>query len=131
MTCVLDTSAALEVAFSSEVSAVYKELLASAEQVIAPHFFVVEVTNVLWKYVRAGMLDEQNAHLTLALVLQYVDAYIDCGDNAVESLHEACRLQHSAYDMYYFTLARRNNAVLLTQDKKLAALALQEGVRVL
>ena len=131
MICVLDTSAAIEVAFNSGTAAAYKEILASADQVIAPHFFIAEVTNVLWKYVRMGVIDENNAQKTLVLVLQYVDAYIDCGENAVEALHEACRLQHAAYDMFYFTLARRNNAVLLTKDKKLAATALKQGVQVL
>ncbi len=47
----------------------------------------------------------------------------------MESLNEAIRLNHSAYDMLYFTLARRFGAVLITLDKKLMSLAKSEDIK--
>ena len=129
MTYVLDTSAAFEVAFNLPKASLYKEYIAHADKIIAPHFFINEVTNVLAKYVRGGYLDEENAQVTLALILQYVDEYADSGENAVESLHEAIHLNHPAYDMYYLTLARRNAATLLTRDKVLQELAQKQGLK--
>lgn len=129
MTYVLDTSAAFEVAFNLPNASLYKEYIAHADKIIAPHFFINEVTNVLAKYVRGGYLDEENAQLTLALILQYVDEYADSGENAVESLHEAIHQNHPAYDMYYLTLARRNAATLLTRDKILQELAEKQGLK--
>lgn len=131
MTFVLDTSAAFEVAFKGEKCEQYKELLKNADEVIAPSSFQSEVANVLWKYVKGGYIDEENAKLEMALILQFVDSYIDVTDNAVESLHEACRLNHSVYDMLYLTLARRNGATLLTLDQKLKNIALDNGVNVI
>lgn len=128
MIFVLDASAAFEVAFNRPGADKYRTLLMEADKIIAPHFYINEVSNVLSKYVRGGYINEQNAQLTLALMLQYVDEYEDSGEYAVESLHEAIHLNHPAYDMYYFTLARRNAATLLTEDTALAQLAKEQGV---
>jgi len=60
--------------------------------------------------------------------------YIVCNkyaELAVESLHEALRLNHPVYDLYFLVLARRNGATLLTVDEKLKRLALDCGVSVL
>ncbi|MBQ5491522.1 MAG: type II toxin-antitoxin system VapC family toxin [Treponema sp.] len=130
MTIVLDASAAFEVAFNRPHAAPIRELLLNADRVLAPHLFINEVTNVLAKYEKGAYLDEQNAQLTLALMLQYVDEYEDSGENAVESLHESIHLKHPAYDMFYFTLARRNAATLVTMDATLAQIAKSQGVSV-
>ena len=130
MNYVLDASAAFEIAFNRPGADFYKKHIADADRVMAPHFFINEVTNVLYKYVRGGYLDEQNAQLTLSFILQMVDEYIDSTENVVESLHEAIHLNHPAYDMFYLTLARRNAAVLLTEDEKLRVLCAAQGVAV-
>lgn len=131
MTVVLDTSAAFEIAFNRPNAALYKDLLAKAELVIAPELFQSEAANVLWKYIKAGYIDEENAILTMTLVYQLIDEYSDIPDLAVESLHEAARLNHSFYDMVFLVLARRNAAVLLTQDQRLKNLAAENGIKVL
>ena len=74
-------------------------------------------------------VDEDNAIKSMLLLFQLVDDFIPTVELAVEALHEATRLNHPVYDMYYFVLARRNGAVLLTEDKKLQVLALDNGVR--
>ncbi|MBP3710609.1 MAG: type II toxin-antitoxin system VapC family toxin [Treponema sp.] len=128
MNCVLDASAAFEIAFNGAESEKMRSLVEQADVVYAPHLYIAEVSNVLWKYVQGGFVSERDAQTTLVLALQYVDLFIDCGENAVESLHEGNRLKHSIYNMFYFTLARRNSALLLTKDKKLKMLAKKEGV---
>jgi predicted nucleic acid-binding protein len=128
MTCILDPSAAFEIVFRRPFSEKIISVLQNADTVYAPSFYKAEVTNVLWKYVKFGSLSETDAQTLLPILFAYVDDFIDCNENAVESLHEGIRLNHSAYDMFYFTLCRRNNAVLLTMDKKLVMLAKQEGV---
>ena len=130
MTYVLDTNIAFEIAFNGKQAEKYKEILKNADTVLAPTLFQSEVTNVLWQYMKAGFIDEENAKVILAVILQLVDDYIDTSENMVESLHEAGRLNHSAYDMFYFTLARRYGATLLTLDKKLRETAVANGVRV-
>jgi predicted nucleic acid-binding protein len=59
-----------------------------------------------------------------------IDEYWTISLNSEEALGEAIRLNHSVYDLLYLTIARRTAATLLTQDKMLKDLALQQGVDV-
>ena len=43
----------------------------------------------------------------------------------------ACRHLHPVYDALYLVLARRNNALLLTLDRRLAALAEQLDIEII
>ena len=131
MTVVLDTCAAFEIAFKGEKFQQYSEILEKAENVIAPTLYDAEVANVLWKYIKAGYIDEQNAKITMALLLKLVDSYSDTSELAIEALHEAARLNHPVYDLYYMVLARRNGAVLLSVDEKLKKVCTDCGVEVI
>lgn len=131
MTVVLDTCAAFEIIFHGDNYNKYAEMLSKADKVIAPSMLDAEVTNVMWKYARAGYVDIENAKLSLALGIQLVDEFVPTAELAVESLHEALRLNHPVYDLYFLVLARRNGATLLTVDEKLKRLALECGVTVL
>ena len=131
MIYVLDTCAAFEVAFHGRKYDLFMNAVTGAEKVIAPTLFDSEVTNVLWKYVHAGEIDEENAKKTLVYLLQIVDEYSDTSEFAVEALHEGIRLNHSIYDMFYVVLARHTGATLLTTDKKLHKLAVSLGIPVL
>lgn len=130
MTVVLDTCAGFEIAFKGEKFEKYSEIIEKAEKVIAPTLYDAEVANVLWEYARAGYIDEQNAQLTMALLMQLVDSYCDTSELTVEALHEAIRLNHPVYDLYYMVLARRNGAVLLSVDEKLKKVCQECGVEV-
>ena len=130
MTVVLDASAAFEIAMFHPKRDLYLKIISEADEVIAPEFFMAECTNVAWKYLKAGYLDEQNAKLTLAYALKTVTKYALTTDYAMEALHEAARFNHSAYDMFYFVLARDNVATMLTVDQKLAELCRANGVDV-
>ena len=59
-----------------------------------------------------------------------MDEFHDISENNHESLMESVRLNHSSYDMLYFTLARRTGALLLTVDKKLISLAKKENIEI-
>lgn len=130
MICVLDTSAAFEVALNGNHAEQLRSLLKEADTVISSSLYLTEIPNVIWKYVRAGQLSESDGSVLLAELYQYVDEFTDCPENAVESLHEAVRLGHPVYDLFFLTLARRNNATLLTKDKRLSDLAKELGVPV-
>ncbi|GHS86330.1 hypothetical protein FACS189487_00400 [Campylobacterota bacterium] len=68
--------------------------------------------------------------MLLILAENLIDEYIDISENNAEALNESIRLNHSAYDMLYLTIARRYGGTLLTLDKKLAVLARKEGIQV-
>jgi predicted nucleic acid-binding protein len=82
----------------------------------------------LWKYCKADLLVKNDANKILFLAENLIDEFIDISENNNESLNEAIRLNHSTYDMLYFTLARRTGATLMTLDSRLNSLAKKEGI---
>jgi len=131
MTLVLDASVGIEVALDrSRADLFSKEILAS-ERVITSDFYKIEVANIIWKYVKANLLEKSKANKTLQLAQSLVDEFIDISENNEEAMNESFRLTHSTYDLLYFTLARRYSAKLLTLDKRLRQLAEDGGIDVL
>ena len=130
MTYVLDASAALEIAFQGPKAEHYKQLLLEADSVLAPDLYQAEITNCVWKYLKAGYVDEENAKTTVTMLFKLVDSYANAVEDSMEVLHEAARLNISAYDMFYFVLARHNAATLITCDQKLKNLAIDNGISV-
>ena len=130
MTYVLDASAALEIAFQGPKAEHYKQLLMEADSVLAPELYQAEIANCVWKYLKAGYVDEENAKITVAMLFKLIDSYANAGEDSMEVLHEAARLNISTYDMFYFVLARHNAATLITCDQKLKNLAIDNGISV-
>lgn len=130
MTYVLDASAALEIAFGGSKAEHYRDLLSNADSVLAPDLYQSEIINCMWKYLRAGYVDEENAKITVAMIFQFVDSYECAINDSMEVLHEAARLNMSAYDMFYFVLARHKAATLITCDQRLKNLAIDNGIAV-
>jgi predicted nucleic acid-binding protein len=119
---VLDASAALDLLLGTNGSHRITEALESAESVAAPRLYAAEVANALWKYVRAGHLDESVALDRLRDALALVEHPVDDGELAVEALQTAIRFAHPVYDALYAVLARRLAAAVLTEDERLRAL---------
>lgn len=120
MIIVVDVSAAIEIIFQREKVNRFKSIYNQGSWIIAPDLFIAEITNVLWKYYRAGLISHMDC-------LQYVQDGIDMIDDFIktrelwkESLAEGIKNNHSIYDMYYAVLARRNDATLITNDGALA-----------
>ncbi|MBI5142388.1 MAG: type II toxin-antitoxin system VapC family toxin [Nitrospirae bacterium] len=57
-----------------------------------------------------------------------IDDFIPAQDLWKEALGEGIKNNHPIYDMYYSVLARRNDAILITNDGKLSEVAEIMGV---
>ena len=125
---VLDCNAAVEMVRKTPRGRGFRSLMLKDEKVITSELLKAEVRNAFWKYVRADLLDADQAEVLVEKALDLVDEFVPLEDNAVESFAEAMRLNHPVYDLFYLTLARRNAATLFTADKKLAALCERMGV---
>ncbi len=125
---VLDASAATAIVHSAPEADFFRQQ-AGQEEAVAPTLFHAEIDNIQWKYVRAGLADFKMAAMRAFTATELVDRFCDDRELYVEALAESVRLDHPAYDMFYFVLARRCDATLLTMDKALARLCLNEGVR--
>ena len=130
MKAVLDCSAAVEMARHTEKGETLRTVLAmdGSSCVMAPNLIYAEVGSAMAKYVRARLTDEAEARAIIGDALELIDETIDIEGLYEEAFTEGIRLNHSIYDMFYFVLARRNAATLLTLDKRLNALCEREGV---
>lgn len=130
MKVVLDCSAAVEIARKTGVGSSLREVLAANGgcKVIAPELFYAEVGSAVSKYHRAGFLDVLTAKLLARDALDLIDETAPLAPLYAEAMAESLRLGHSIYDMFYLVLARREDAMLITCDRKLNALCDQEGV---
>ncbi len=62
--------------------------------------------------------------------IDLVDDFIDARELWKESLAEGIKNNHSIYDMYYSVLARRNDAILITNDGPLADICKKLNIEV-
>ncbi len=128
MIVVLDANAGVEVVLNRSKSSQLKKYIKNCRKVISSDLYKAEITNTLWQYIKAGLISKEKGISLLRLGGDLVDEYYDISENNKESLVESIRLNHSSYDMLYFTLVRRTGGVLLTLDKKLLKLAEKEGI---
>lgn len=125
---VLDCNAAIAVAQGTPEGEALAALMLDGERAIAPQLFVAELTHVVAKYVRGGFLSREEGLRMGRAAFDLVDEFIPVEPFWEEVCAESVRLQHSAYDLFYLTLARRTASTLFTLDKQLQSLCLDNGV---
>ena len=116
---VLDASAALEAVLRRNNAERVLDIVEGAQRVSAPELFAAEVANALWKHVRAGDIDSDEAHLALEYSLDLVDCLESSVDLAAEALATSSAHHHPVYDALYAVLARRSGATVCTFDRRL------------
>jgi predicted nucleic acid-binding protein len=89
----------------------------------APELLVAETANALCGYVRNNRLTPSQAGEALAVVLASEVSLEPLRTLVGETLELALRHRISAYDASYLALAERAGVVLITADRRLAALA--------
>lgn len=127
---VLDTSAAVEIVRETEVGVALASFIdeIEGESVLTCELFRAEVRNALWKYVRAGIITQEEASDCIEDAFGLVDEFVPIEELGDEAFSEAVHCNHSVYDMLYLCLTRRRGATLFTLDKRLAALCREAGV---
>lgn len=128
---VLDCSAAIHIVRGTDEGLGLAQLLRTREisSIMAPDLLYAEVGSALSKYWRAGYMDVLQVKRLAEAAIGLVDISVPMNELHVEALAESLRLGHSIYDMFYMVLARRNDAILMTSDRRLNALCEREGVR--
>lgn len=130
MITVIDAGAAVEIALNRSDAASLRNILLQAELVLAPDIFPSEITNVFWKYGNFSGLSADLCEKGRAFCIDLVDDFIATIDLCREVMSESLRTGHPAYDIFYLIVARRNDAYLLTKDKKSTAIARALKVKV-
>ncbi|MBT4484724.1 MAG: type II toxin-antitoxin system VapC family toxin [Candidatus Latescibacteria bacterium] len=130
MILVLDTSAAIEVVLQRNDAKQIGEKISEADWVISPDVYIAEITNVFWKYYQFGDLSLEICESAIDDSLAIVDDIVSSREFYKEAFALSCMTGHPVYDAMFLVLARRNNATLLTKDKKLIKLAKKSSIRV-
>lgn len=125
---VIDCDAAFAIATGRNDGIALEGLMLEGEPIIAPQLFINELAHVTRKYVRCGALTRDQAIAVMRKALRLPGKLLPGDDYWEEALSEAIRLNHSAYDMFYFVLARRTASTLFTLDKRLQELCYDNGV---
>ena len=120
MIIVLDVSASIEILFQREKADKFKGVYNQGSWIIAPDLFIAEITNVLWKYYKAGLIAYKDCIQYVQDGIDMIDDFPDAKALWKEALAEGIKNNHSIYDMYYAVVARRNDATLITNDEALA-----------
>ena len=128
MIVVLDTSAAVEVVLQRKFSDKFAQALVDADLVLSPTLLIAETSNVFWKYQKFAELPFSTCEKLIEQTILLPDEYVNERELNIEAFKLACELNHSVYDALFLVLARRNNAQLLTMDKKLMLAADKIGV---
>ena len=130
MTTVLDVSAAIEILLQKEKNELFNATYEKASWVIAPDLYIAEISNVLWKYYKSGLISHIECIQYVEDGIDLIDDYFPSKELWKEALGEGIKNTHSIYDMYYVVLARRNDGTLITNDSKLSLLCNKLNIEV-
>lgn len=130
MIVVIDVSAAVEILLKKEKSDKFKNHLAVASWVVAPDLYHSEIANVMWKCQKAKIMTHEESLQHTEDGILMIDDFTRGSELWKEALGEGIKYGHSVYDMFYAILARRNDALLVTNDIKLAKLAEEMKIEV-
>lgn len=116
---VIDSSVAVKWFVPEVHSSAAARLLEDSHELFAPDFLPIELANVIWKKRRQGELSPEESEAILRLVpatpLQLCTSLEVLGT----ALQIANTIDQTVYDSLYLALAYRENAPLLTADKRL------------
>ncbi len=131
MILVIDTSAAAEIVLQREDAERFLRHIEDADWVITPTIYIAEIANVFWKYhaFQNMLIDACEQCMEDAVAIP--DDYVDELELYKEAFAMGCQARMPVYDMFFLTLARRQNAGLLTMDKKMKDTAAKLSIRVL
>jgi predicted nucleic acid-binding protein len=88
-----------------------------------PDLIYAEVVNALGRYVRVGQLEPDDAAELLQYVIELPFESTPCAELAADAFELANSRGASGYDAMYLALAEATGAVLITADRRLAAVA--------
>jgi predicted nucleic acid-binding protein len=130
MTGSIDVCGAMEILLQKEKADKFGKMLQDAALVIAPDLYISELTNTFWKYHRAKILTKDQCVQYIKDGNNYVDKFIDSKELWQEAFSEGINNDHSIYDMLYMVAARRNGAILITNDSVLAAICKNNNIQI-
>jgi len=119
MTLVVDASVACKWFVEEPGSPLAATLLEGDEGLIAPEIVVAEVSNALWRKLRAGEMTVEQAEAAVGELPRFFDDVAPCAHLAARALAITATLDHPVYDSLYLALAELREARLVSADRRL------------
>ena len=121
--CVVDASVGIKKfiiePLTPKVDQLFSHLNDPDARLYIPDLFYIECTNIVWKYIRAGLYDTVEAQANLADLKLLRFTATSNAELMMEALTLSITHRISAYDACYVALSKQNDAPLLTQDQRL------------
>lgn len=115
---VVDANVAIKWVIDQPLRDRAREIVARGIAVAAPSMFVAETTTAFWKYVRAGVINAQQARQGLALVLGQISMFEQDASLAGQALEIGAQLDYAPYDCVYLVLAMQRGVPFVTVDQR-------------
>ena len=121
--CIIDANVGIKRFIADLLTPKVNQLLAhsniSETEIYIPDLFYIEVTNIFWKYVRAGMYTAAEVQADLASLKSLSVRVVSTADLMEEAANIAIAYGIFAYDASYVALSQRVSSPLLTLDRRL------------
>jgi len=103
-------------------------ILHEPDELLAPDLIIAQIGNAVWKRIRRGDIPSGFEAGVLERAASAFDVLVPSSELGGAALKLALSLGHPIYDCLYLALCQRENAGLVTADKRLAALANEIGI---
>ncbi len=118
---VIDASVLIKLFINEQGSQEAAAAIKDADELLAPDLLWPEVGNVIWKYVRRGHLNAEDAEAIVSDMLQMPIETAESREFIEPALAIALSTGRTVYDSLYLALAIDRKSALLTADQKFAA----------
>jgi predicted nucleic acid-binding protein len=126
---VLDVCGAMEILLQTPKMEKFNNVVKDVSIVLSSDLYVPELTNVLWKYNKAGKFSADECSRYIERGIKLIDRFINSKSIWAEAFAESVNNKHSAYDLFYAVIARRYNGMLVTNDGDLAKICKKMNIQ--
>jgi predicted nucleic acid-binding protein len=123
VTLVIDASVAVQWVLPETQSDAANALRLAGEPLIAPDLVYAEIGNAIWKRAIQREISATEATEALAAAAGAYTTLLPMAELAARATEIAIALRHPIYDCFYLALAARENAPLISADKRLLTAA--------
>ena len=123
MNLAIDASVAVKWFIEEPRSSAARKILGKTESLIAPDIFTPEITNAVWKKVKADEIPMDQGKAIVSNLPLFIDHFVLSSQLIDRAFHLAVEFSHPVYDCLYLALAEHESVILITDDAKLLTLA--------
>jgi predicted nucleic acid-binding protein len=116
---VVDASVAVKWVLPEDHSEAALRVLESGVGMIAPAHWLAEAVNAVWTACRRTAITRDEIHQLVATLAEAPVASVPLNEIAATAMDLSLRADVSVYDALYIALALRDNAILITDDRRL------------